>query len=166
LFGLLFLLAACGSSLPDGGPAQSIHPQPQPNDGGVRITAPCTATACGAAPSNLGSPRCKPEAAGCGWSDDTAVSFRQCAESECGAAPGADVCPAGTTFRGNTCGSENESVCTWSTACAPPPSTVPCRDAEGCGGKPELGVICSDGSAGDLVCMQFASRCAWQRTCE
>lgn len=94
------------------------------------------------------------------------MSYRPCAESECGAAPGAEVCPSGTTFRGNSCGSENEAVCAWSSACTPPRSTVPCPDTDGCGPQPEIGVICQDGGIGGLACMQGASRCGWERTCD
>lgn len=157
---------ACGTGSEGGGSLQTIHPQPQPNSEGVSFIAPCTASSCGPAPASLASPRCKAEANACAWSDDTSVSYRSCADSECGTAPDPSVCPSGTTFRGNACGSENEAACAWRTTCAPPRSTVPCSDPEGCGGKPELGVICSDGSTGDLACMTVNARCAWQRTCD
>lgn len=157
---------ACESSSgPDVAP-DSIHPQPQPNRTEVKLTAPCTAAKCGDAPATLASPRCKPQPSECAWTDDTSVSYRPCAESECGVAPGPDVCPSGTTFKGNACGSENESACTWSTACAPPPSTTPCASPEGCGPQPAIGVICKDGDAGALACMEFGSSCNWQRTCD
>jgi len=150
-----------------------IHPQPQPNAGEVRFTSPCTPGTCGSAPSSLESPHCKsqpgtaPTPASCGWSDaDGTVSYRPCADAECGVAPGADLCPPSTIFRGNTCGSENEAACAWSTVCAPPPSTTPCSDPEGCGAQPAIGVICSDGGSGGLACMQVSSGCAWQRTCD
>jgi hypothetical protein len=163
---LTALGAACESSSPNGGSFQSIHPQPQPNAGSMKFTAPCTAATCGSAPETLASPHCKPEASGCGWSEDTPVSYRPCAESECGQAPSADTCPSGTTFKGNTCGSENDAACTWSSVCLPPRSTIACADVDGCGPKPEIAVVCQDGGTGDLACMQVASRCAWQRTCD
>ncbi|MBX3263959.1 MAG: hypothetical protein KIS78_29120 [Labilithrix sp.] len=168
----LFLLSAVGlasacesTSKTNPGP-QGIHPQPQPNRRPVTFTAPCTATACGEAPEAIASPSCKPLPADCGWTDNSSVSFRQCADSECGVAPTSEVCPSGTLFRGNTCGSENEAPCAWNTACVPPPSTTPCPAPEGCGPKPEIGVICQDGGIGGLECMQFDSRCDWQRTCD
>ena len=164
LSGLVFV--ACSESGSDPGPLEGIHPQPQPNNGDQKFTAPCSAASCGAPPSSLTSPRCKPVEMGCGWAEDSSVSYRQCADEDCGIRPTADVCAEGTTFRGAACGSENEAVCSWSTVCAPPPSTTPCATADGCGGKPMLGVICKDGSTGDLECMQFAVRCSWQRTCE
>jgi hypothetical protein len=159
---------ACESSPSgDGGPGpQGIHPQPQPNGREAKFTSPCTATSCGDAPGSIESPRCKPLPSQCGWTDETSVSYRPCADSQCGVAPGPEVCPAGTTFKGNTCGSENEAACVWSTACAPPRSTTPCADPDGCGPMPAIGVICTDGGVGDLACMQFESRCNWQRTCD
>jgi hypothetical protein len=162
---MLAVAAACESSSSEPSP-QNIHPQPQPNDGSVRISAPCSASECGEAPSSLANPHCKPKGAGCSWSDDTSVSYRQCADAECGVAPSPNICPIGTTFRGNSCGSEDEEPCRWTTHCSPPPSTAPCPNADGCGPKPALAVICSDGGIGDLVCMEFQSRCAWQRTCD
>jgi len=162
---VLAVAAACESSSPEQGP-QNIHPQPQPNDGRVRISAPCTAAECGDAPALLASPHCKPEGPSCNWSDDTSASYRQCADEECGVAPSPKICPIGTNFRGNTCGSEDGAPCRWTTHCAPPPSTTPCPTADGCGPKPEIGVVCSDGGIGELVCMEFPSRCAWQRTCD
>lgn len=144
-----------------------ISPQPQPNRGAAKFTAPCNASTCGQAPGNLEAPKCAPEERDvCSWSEDTSVSYRQCAESECGTAPGSEVCAPGTTFKGNTCGSEDERPCAWTTACMPPPSTTPCPTAEGCGPQPAIGVVCKDGSNGELVCMQFETACNWQRSCE
>lgn len=167
----LSLAGACESSSEPGSGAerpggQGIHPQPQPNRRETRFTSPCTAAKCGEAPGALESPRCKPLDAECGWTDDTSVSYRPCPDTECGPAPGPEVCPAGTTFKGNACGSENEGACAWSTSCAPPPSTTPCPDPEGCGPRLNIGVICKDGGAGELACMQFDTRCNWQRTCD
>ena len=164
--GSLGLALACESSTETGPGPQGIHPQPQPNRREATFTAPCTPERCGDAPSAIARPRCKPLPSECGWSDGTSVSYRPCAASECGAEPGPDVCPDGTTFKGNTCGSENDAACAWTTACAPPPSTTPCADPEGCGPKPEIGVVCSDGGIGDLACMQLQSSCGWQRTCD
>ncbi|MBX3222021.1 MAG: hypothetical protein KF795_16000 [Labilithrix sp.] len=170
----LFVLSAVGLALacesssetnpePDG---DGIHPQPQPNRRAATFTAPCTATGCGEAPESLTSPKCKPLPAECGWTDEGSVSFRPCDESECGVAPGSEVCPEGTLFRGNTCGSENEAACAWNTACAPPRSTTPCADPAGCGPMPAIGVICEDGGNGELACMKLDTRCDWQRTCD
>lgn len=164
--GSVGLAVACESSSETGTGPQGIHPQPQPNRREAAFTAPCTAERCGEAPSSISSPRCKPLPAECGWTENGSVSYRPCADSECGTAPGPEVCPEGTTFKGNTCGSENEAACVWSTACAPPRSSIKCADPEGCGEMPNIGVICSDGGTGGLECMQFDTRCDWQRTCE
>jgi hypothetical protein len=167
LGGLTLLVAACENTTSPTSPGPSgIHPQPQPNRTEATFTAPCNASKCGDAPSSLKKPRCKPAPTDCGWSEDTSVSYRGCEEKACGTPPGPETCPSGTTFKGNSCGAENEGPCAWNTVCAPPPSTTPCPNAEGCGGKPEIGVICKDGSTGDLACMQFDSECRWQRTCE
>lgn len=162
---VLGLIAACQAGSSSGEPV-AIHPQPQPNGEQISFTSPCTAATCGQAPGSIANARCKPAASACAWGPDTAVSARMCDDTECGAAPGADVCGTGTTFKGSSCISENESACAWSTVCAPPPSTVPCSNVDGCGGKPELGVVCQDGSIGDLVCMSFPPACGWQRTCD
>jgi hypothetical protein len=160
------LVASCESGSSETTPPQNIHPQPQPNNGNQTFTAPCNAETCGTAPGSLTSPRCKQEASGCGWSDNSSVSYRQCPESECGVAPTADVCASGTVFRGSVCGSENESVCAWNTICAPPPSTTPCaKGNDDCGPMPMIGVVCEDGGMGSLLCMQFESRCDWQASC-
>jgi len=148
-------------------PPTGIHPQPQPTKTEASFTAPCNAQKCGDAPENLKKPKCKPVPTECEWSEDQTVSYAPCEESKCGVAPGPEVCPTGTTFKGNQCGSENDAACAWTTACAPPRSTTPCKTSNGCGdGKPEIGVICKDGSNGDLACMQFADDCQWQPTCE
>lgn len=160
------LILACGAGSDGSDSLDSIHPQPQPNNGDISFIAPCSAESCGPAPDTLANPRCKPEASQCGWSDDTAVSYRPCPDAECGAAPSADVCPSDTTFGGNACGSENETTCLWRTTCVPPKSTTPCSNEDGCGPKPEIGVMCKDGSAGDLVCMEKGASCDWQRTCD
>ncbi len=138
---------------------------------GLSFIAPCTAAACGEIPSSSKAekPQCTPSAGACGWSDpdpNGSVSYRECPASECGPEPDASVCPAGTSFKGAACGSENEGACVWRSACTPPPSTTPCPDPDGCGEMPAIGVICKDGSNGTLECMQFGSKCEWQRSCE
>ena len=161
-------VVACGTSHSEDATPDGIHPQPQPNNGQISITAPCTPTTCGAAPSTFQYPKCVPDKGTCKWIDETTVSFEACDAAECGTVPGAEVCPSGTTFSGNNCGSENGASCAWTTACVPPRSTTPCPDPNGCGdAKPELGVICKDGSTGDLACFQLANgACAFQRTCD
>jgi len=173
----LFLLAGCGSSTT----ASNAPPtSPGPGDdtsptGTVRealqFVSPCTAGACGEVPASSTSakPACRTSSGACGWTDPSpndTVSYRPCAESECGTKPDASVCPSGTTFKGAQCGSENDAACVWSSSCTPPPSTTPCADAEGCGAQPAIGVICQDGSNGGLECMQRGTTCVWQRTCE
>ena len=144
-----------------------IRPQPQPTKGEASFTSPCTAEACGEAPVSLTSPRCKPVANGCGWSEDSSVSYRTCEESACGTAPGPNVCPAGTTFKANTCGAEKDGPCGCTTAWGGRRCSTGCTTLYGCGAaKPELGVVCSDGGIGDLACMKFIDGCRWQPTCD
>lgn len=168
LFASAFV-AACASSSPNDPPgpgSQNIHPQPQPNRKQLKFTAPCTPATCGEAPEALERPRCKPVDAACEWAEDQPVSYRLCSADECGEAPDAAICPSGTTSKGNECGSENDGRCAWTSVCVPPPSTIPCADPAGCGPKPEIAVVCSDGSIGDLACMHFETRCGWQATCD
>jgi hypothetical protein len=167
-------LAACAASTTSE-PDTSVSPQPQPNKREeLTFSAPCAPAACGDAPSSAKRPHCRVGGGGdagstCAWRDDSegTVSYSQCPTTLCGAEPTASVCPAGTTFKGNQCGSENDSACTWTTTCAPPRSTTPCPTPNGCGdAKPEIGVVCKDGSAGDLACMQVGAACGWERTCD
>lgn len=177
------LVAACSGSSTDGPttPGASNNPptnqDPQNPGGGtgttreaLTFTEPCAASTCGEVPSSNPSakPVCAQAAGSCSWTapdPNGSVSWRECKESECGAAPG-NVCPAGTEQGTSTCGSENEGPCKWQTACLPPKSTTPCATADGCGPQPAIGVICKDGSNGDLVCMQTGSTCNWQRSCD
>lgn len=162
------LAAGCASTTPNdsGLGGQGIHPQPQPNHRRAKFTAPCTPEACGEAPGALDRPHCKPADATCEWSEDEPVSYRLCPADACGEEPDAAVCPREATFRGNECGSADDGPCAWTTTCAPPRSTTPCGDPEGCGPKPDIGVVCSDGEMGDLACMQLDARCGWQSTCD
>ncbi len=189
LFGLFFA-AACTTSVNEPAPSSPGASTPPTNNepttpgddtgdlGTPReafgFISPCTAGACGEVPSSSKSPKpsCSPSAGGgsCGWSDpdpDGSVSFAPCEESKCGAKPDGTICPAGTVFAGAQCGNENDQGCAWHSACVPPKSTTPCKDATQCQAKPEIGVICKDGSVGDLECMQLSTgKCGWQRTCE
>lgn len=171
LLSFLFLGAgvtviACASE--SNNDVDGIHPQPQPNRHPLAFTAPCTPEVCGAVPESIGEPRCKPLPEACAWSDDRdgTVSYRFCEDSECGAPPTADVCPAGTLFGSNNCGAENDDPCAWTTSCVAPRSTTPCPNPEGCGGQPMIGVICQDGTNGGLACMQVDAGCEWQRDCD
>ena len=142
----------------------------------LSFDGPCSTSACGEVPSSNTSstPLCSPAADtanSCTWTDpdpNGTVSYRQCADSECPTtAPDASVCPVGLEFKGSTCGSENDGACIWRAACVAPLSTTPCPNPSGCGdAKPELGVICKDGSTGDLLCRQTGATCSWQRSCE
>jgi hypothetical protein len=154
------VIAACGGT--------TTTPQPAPGGTASQAlyTAPCTSSVCGSQPS--GMEKCVPNKDSCEWHDvdpDGTVSYRPCASSECGKEPGAEVCPPGTTFKGNQCGSENEAACRWTTTCAPPRSTKPCA-TDACGPMPEIGVICKDGSTGALACMDQNGKCGWERTCD
>jgi hypothetical protein len=175
LFSALFFVACSSSNTTPGAANNPSNDPPANGTGTVRealeFIAPCTASTCGEVPpsSKSKTPACSATAGTCGWSDpgpDDSVSYRACEETECGAKPDASVCPSGTTFKGANCGSENEGPCIWRSACVPPPSTTPCPDADGCGPMPEIGVICKDGSTGELLCMKNATSCGWQRSCE
>ncbi len=177
LFSVLFLVACSSSSTPppssanDGDDNNDTGKQTATTRTGLSFVAPCTAAACGEVPpsSKAETPACAPSSGSCGWSDpdpSASVSYRECAASECGPPPDASVCPSGTTFKGAACGSENEGACIWRSACAPPRSTTPCPDPNGCGPVPGLGVICKDGSTGHLECMQRGAKCEFQPSCE
>ncbi len=180
LFGLLFV-AACSSTTPAPSPSAGGGNGNGDGDGdgdgaqttrsGLTFVSPCTASACGEVPASTtaAKPECSETAGACGWGDpdpNGSVSYRQCEESECGAKPDESVCPSGTSFKGAACGSENDGPCVWRSACMPPRSTTPCTDADGCGPMPEIGVICADGSNGELECMQVGNKCEYQRTCD
>lgn len=162
-----FLPLACASSDPGSG-AKS----PASTSQTLTAVGDCAFSACGSVPSSLGSePSVKCSAGSsdsCAWSassDDTVVSYRPCAASECPAAPAID-CPAGTVSSSQQCGSENDAACAWTTVCVPPRDTTPCPNADGCGAQPELGVICKDGSNGALVCVTNGQKCSWERNCD
>jgi hypothetical protein len=171
-FGLFFLVA-CSSTTTS---------SPSPNPGGgtgddvskrtaVSFVAPCTAAVCGEVPesSTAEKPECTATAGTCGWTDpdpNGSVSYRPCEDAECGTKPDASVCPAGTAFKGAACGSENSGACIWRSACSPPRSTTPCPDPNDCGDMPLIGVICKDGSSGELACMKQGAKCSWERTCD
>lgn len=166
----IFMLVACSS---DSTPNEPSSPSPSDDTATVRealeFVAPCVPEACGEVPSSskASKPACVPSSGECTWSDpEGSVSFRQCQATECGAEPDASVCPAGTSKKGSTCGSENEGPCAWHTACAFPPSTTPCPTEDGCGPMPLLGVVCDDGSSGELRCMKRGASCEWQPSCE
>lgn len=166
------LLAACSGTTNHAENAGDKSDKTETRREALSFVAPCNASACGEIPpsSHSAKPVCTPASESCTWSDldpDTSVSYRQCAEAECGTKPDESVCPSGTTFKGAACGSEDEGPCVWRSSCAPPPSTTPCPDADGCGpGKPLIGVICQDGSNGDLACMKQGETCGWERTCD
>ncbi|MDF2695580.1 MAG: hypothetical protein K0S65_3963 [Labilithrix sp.] len=167
-FGLLFLVACSGTTEPSANNAGDDDTQRTRT--ALGFIAPCTATACGEVPpsSKAANPECKPAAGSCAWADPNGTtSYRPCEESQCGAKPDESVCPAGTTFKGAACGSENEGACIWRSSCASPRSTTPCPDTNGCGdAMPDIGVICKDGSTGGLACMHVGAKCAWQPTCD
>lgn len=162
----LAALIGCSAEPVDGGGVPStVSPQPQPSARpGLRFTSPCKPDVCGAAPEENATCRRNKDDV-CAWFPDTPVSYRSCEPKECGVEP-TITCAAPFSFAGNTCGSEDERPCEWTTICLPPKSTTPCGDRNGCGPKPDLGVVCKDGGAGDLVCMDVGGTCDFQRTCD
>ncbi len=161
-----FLALACSSSNTDTGAAA-----PTTTKQTLNAIGSCAFTACGSLPSSLASKAtvtCSGASAdSCAWSadDNGAVSYRQCADSECSPAPEID-CPAGTVRSSQQCGSENNGACLWTTVCTPPRSSTPCPDVNGCGPQSALGVICSDGKTGDQVCVSDGTKCQWQPSCD
>jgi len=167
-------LSASFSSLACGNADQTAGAKsPSPTSQTLSVVGACAFAACGSLPSNLAStPRVKCSSASsdsCAWSassnDDGVSSYRPCSDSECPDAP-AVTCPAGSVHSSQQCGSENGAACAWTTDCVPPRDTTPCPDANGCHAQPELGVICSDGSNGALVCVTNGQTCSWQRNCD
>jgi len=162
------LLPACGGS----------EEAKSPSDGaGARqtlsVNGECSFEACGTMPSSLASaPKVEcgaSSSAACAWADDSgsSVSYRQCAETECPPKPAVE-CPADTVQAAQSCGSENEGPCAWTTVCVPPRVTTPCPQADGCSGQPvsTIGIICKDGSVGGMACVSDGARCFLERDCD
>ncbi len=179
----LLLLTACSgaTSTPSTGSPSgagtadkgAVKDETQPIREALSFVAPCTASSCGDLPTSSSSarsaaPSCELAGSTCSWTDsgDDPVSYSPCDEALCGIEPDATVCPAGTTFKGASCGSENDGACTWRSACAAAPNSPICPDPTGCGPKPEIGIVCKDGSVGDLACRSLGAKCDWERTCE
>ncbi|HEY6078064.1 MAG TPA: hypothetical protein VIW29_04640 [Polyangiaceae bacterium] len=162
------LLLACGSA------EQGAGAEPAAVQQTLSVVGACTFVACGSMPPSLAttpSVECVASAEAssdsCAWStsDDGSVSYRPCAASECPVAPAID-CPAGTLRSSQQCGSENDAACAWTTVCTPPRDTAPCPEIDGCGPQPALGVICDDGSNGELACVTNGQTCSWQPNCD
>ncbi len=178
LLAALLLLAACSASSTPSTAGKANGTDTKDKGGGTQaarealsFVAPCNASACGDVPasSTSATPQCASTSGTCSWSasaGDDSVSYSGCDDALCGAKPDASVCPAGTTFKGAACGSEDDGACIWRSACGVAPSTTLCPDPEGCGGKPEIGVVCKDGSVGDLLCRSQGAKCGWERSCE
>jgi hypothetical protein len=164
-----FSVFACGSNANDGRP-----PATQDTKQTLNFQGDCTQVACSSPPSNLASAPVVTCAGGgandCQWATSDAsssVSYRQCNVAECPAKP--DItCPTGTSLVSQTCGSENDAPCSWTSACVPPRDTTPCPEANGCEGQPvyTVGIICKDGSAGAFVCVTDGAQCHLERNCD
>jgi hypothetical protein len=167
-FSLLFALsvAACSSTT---GPADHAP-------GGTRqqlvAKGDCTFAECGSPSSFEGEAKIECSAStndACEWSaaDDSVVGYAYCEDSECPPRPAVD-CPADTVKASQQCGNENNAGCAWTTVCVPPRETTPCPAQNGCDGEPQqaIGIICSDGSAGGLVCVTDDQKCFWERNCD
>ncbi|MEI9938463.1 MAG: hypothetical protein WDO69_14685 [Pseudomonadota bacterium] len=168
VFGSIFL-TACGASEEAKSPSEGASTRQT-----LSVNGECSFQGCGAIPASLAStPKvaCSTSSSGaCAWSEDSAgasVSYRQCADSECPPKPAVD-CPADTVQSAQTCGSENQGACVWTTVCVPPRITTPCPQADGCSGKPvsTIGVICKDGSSGGMACVTDGASCFLERDCD
>lgn len=168
VFGSLFL-AACGGSEEAKSPSDGASARQT-----LSVHGECSFAACGSLPSNLSTtPKVECTAGSsesCAWSDTTAntsVSYRQCAETECPPQPAIE-CPADTVQSTQTCGSENDAACAWTTVCVPPRITTPCPQADGCANQPvpEIGIICKDGSNGGMACVTDGTSCFMERDCD
>ena len=139
----------------------------------LEVSGSCTFDSCGTMPSSLESVTrvsCSGGGNSCTWSDaadNTSVSYRACADSECPARPSIQ-CPNGTSQASQTCGSENEAPCSWTTSCVPPRVTTPCPDSHGCDNQPliEIGIICRDGAVGGFACVTDGKTCYRERNCD
>jgi hypothetical protein len=166
LFG--FSVAACSS-----GNVNSADPAP----GGTRqqlvAKGDCTFEACGVPSSFEGEAKieCAPSPQDtCEWSADdgaSVVGYAFCQDSECPPRPAVD-CPANTVKSSQQCGNENDAGCAWTTVCVPPRETTPCPAQNGCDDQPRfaIGIICSDSSVGDFVCVTDDQKCFWERSCD
>ncbi len=136
----------------------------------------CSASTCGEVPpsNTAAAPVCTPIPAtgACDWADTSssaATSYRPCSDAECPTTiPGKSVCPADLEFKGANCGSENDGACIWRAACAPPKSTTPCPDANGCGDAvPAIAALCDDGTSAGLACFLLPNgTCTLQADCK
>ena len=159
---------ACSSSN-DGNP-----PATQDTKQTLSFEGDCTAVACSSPPSNLSTApavTCTgPTGAACQWAASSAsdtVSYRECGAAECLAKP-TITCPTGTSLVSQTCGSENDAACSWTSVCVPPRDTTPCPQDNGCDSQPliEIGIICKDGSTGAFACVTDGKQCHWERNCD
>ncbi len=165
-----FTAFACGSTSNGGGGSTPTQETKQT----LAFRGDCTATACSSPPSNLSTAPTVTCSGGtatdCQWTStdaDSTVSYRECAAAECPAKP--DIaCPTGTALASQTCGSENDAACTWTSSCVPPRDTTPCPQANGCDGQAmiELGIVCKDGSTGAFVCVTDGKACHLERNCD
>ena len=167
---LLFTLSlgACSSG--------SANPSdPAPNGTRQQLVAKddCTFEAYGSPSSFEGEAKieCAPSTNdACEWSADVgggSVGYTYCQDSECPPRPTVD-CPADTVKASQQCGNEGNAGCAWTTVCVPPRETTPCAAQNGCDDQPRfaIGVICSDGSTGDFVCVTDDQKCFWERSCD
>jgi len=168
VFGSMFL-TACGGSEEAKSPSERAATRQT-----LSVSGECSFEGCGAMPASLASaPKVEcgtSSSAACAWSEEAAgasVSYRQCADTECPSKPAVE-CPADTAQLSQTCGSENQGLCVWSTVCVPPRVTTPCPQADGCAGEPvfTIGIICKDGSVGGMACVTDGSSCFLERDCD
>jgi hypothetical protein len=172
-FGLFFTFSVGACSSGSAGPAA-----PDPAPGGVRqqlvVKGDCTFEACGVPSSFEGEAKieCAPSTNDtCEWSADgdsgSVVGYAYCQDSECPPRPAID-CPADTVRSSQQCGNENNAGCAWTTVCVPPRETTPCPAQNGCDDQPRfaIGILCSDGSTGDFVCVTDDQKCFWERNCD
>jgi hypothetical protein len=138
------------------------------------VKGECNIESCGAVPvsmSDADSVSCASgTSASCDWavsSDATTVSYRYCADTECPQKPVAE-CPDTTYQVSQTCGSENDGPCVWTTRCIPPRNTTPCPEATGCDGIPviDIGIICENGTVGGFACVTDGEKCYLERNCD
>jgi hypothetical protein len=140
----------------------------------LSVNGECSFEGCGKMPDSLTSAakvECGASSSGaCAWSEDSAsssTSYRQCADTECPPKP-AVKCPTDTVQAAQTCGSENQGPCGWTTVCVPPRITTPCPQADGCSDQPVLtiGITCKDGSVGGMACVTDGASCFLERDCD
>jgi hypothetical protein len=173
-----FIIISLLSAMVIGACANDTNPKNEASDTPstkqtLTVSGDCTFAVCGVVPTSLSTEAkvtCENSTdAVCDWSASGSgtASYRFCSDAECPEKPAIE-CPEGTVFASQSCGSENDAACAWTTTCAPPRDTTPCPETTGCDSLPlmAIGIVCKDGSVGGTVCVTDGQTCHWERNCD